>query len=348
MSIKNLFLKALPAFRARDAIRADLKEYYDSLENRINMLESKNDYLFFCLQHLDNETDLETKKRVYLNLPKASGRVADFQFASNYILTRLKEICDENEITFALCGGTLLGAVRHHGFIPWDDDIDIDIMREDFYRLEELLANDEELVMKRYYKYMYSGAEAGYIPRIKLKESDSFFVDVFPMDRISIEPGQKEKALREKEALCKDYSVQLRKVFERHGLFYNGCKRAEAHPEMDEEVIALEKEYLAKYEERFVQSENYTHFTRGIGNDSWLRDIYDIQPYDDYLPYEPNAVEFEGNRYGTFRNYDALLRYQYGDYWALPHVISQKHENEFAGYSDSDKQLLDSIRKRVE
>ena len=107
------------------------------------MLDSKNDYLFFCLQHLDKETDLETKKRVFLNLPKASGQVADFQFVANYILSRVKNICDDNGIVISLCGGTLLGAVRHHGFIPWDDDIDIEIMRDDYYRLEEILADDE-------------------------------------------------------------------------------------------------------------------------------------------------------------------------------------------------------------
>lgn len=336
----------LPIFRARDAIRADMKEYFDRLENRIANLESKNDYLFFCLQHLDGETDLETKKRVFRSLPKASGRVADFQFASNYILSRVKRICDENGINFALCGGTLLGAVRHEGFIPWDDDVDLDILREDFYRLEELLANDEELVMKRYYKYMFDGKEAGYIPRIKLRASDSFFVDIFPMDFMTVEPGKEAAAQQEKEALCREFSEKLRRVFENHGLFYTGNRRAEAHPELDADVIALEKEYLAKYQERFVREGHLTHFTRAVGNDSWLRDIYHLQKLEDFLPFERDAVVFEGKRYSTFKNYDRLLRYQYGDYWALPHVVEQKHESEFAVYSASDAKLLEALRKR--
>jgi len=347
MSIKSILLKSLPAFRARDAVRKDMKEYFDRLESRIDMLESKNEYLFFCLQHLAEETDLETKQRVYLNLPKASGWIADFQFASNYILTRVKRICDENGITFALCGGTLLGAVRHHGFIPWDDDVDIDIMRDDFYRLEKLIAGDDELVMKRYYKYGYNGKEALYVPRIKLKDCDRFFVDVFPMDYMTIEPGQEKKAEKEKEALCREFTGKLRAIFEKHGFLYNGNNRAEAHPEIDPDAMALEQEYMARYEERFVDKSLYMHFTRAIGNDSWLRSIYDIQEYDVFLPYDRDTVTFEGNRYGTFRDIDRILRYQYGDYWALPHVIEQKHVSEFKDYSDNDKRVLQELRERI-
>lgn len=347
MSIKSFLLRALPSIRARDAIRSDMKEYYKRLERKIDRLEQKNDYLFFCLQHLEGETDLETKKRVFRSLPKASGSIADFQFASNYILTRIKRICDENGVQFALCGGTLLGAVRHQGFIPWDDDVDIDILREDFYRLEALLQNDEELVMRRYYKYMYSGKEPGYIPRIKLKSSDRFFVDVFPMDYITVEPGQEKSAEQEKEKLCWEFNDKLRVIFEKHRLYYDGDNRAKANPEMDDEVKALETEYLAKYREQFIRGGQYTHMTRAIGNDSWLRDIYHLQKCEDYLPFEKDAVIFEGNRYSTFKNHDSILRYQYGDYWTLPSMIGQKHISEFSEYSDEDRHALDVLRKKL-
>lgn len=54
------------------------------------------------------------------------------------ILEEFKRVCDENNLTYYLAFGTLLGAVRHQGFIPWDDDIDTGIPYSDYNRLESL------------------------------------------------------------------------------------------------------------------------------------------------------------------------------------------------------------------
>lgn len=64
--------------------------------------------------------------------------VRDIQDKLLEILVYFKDFCDQHNLKFTLCGGTCLGAVRHGGFIPWDDDIDVFMLREDYEKLQEL------------------------------------------------------------------------------------------------------------------------------------------------------------------------------------------------------------------
>lgn len=105
----------------------------------------------------------------------------------------LDDICKKNDIHYYMVGGTLLGAVRHKGFIPWDDDIDIAMPRQDFKKLKEVFNNNQS-----YYKLQFydNTEEYGY-PSPKLvdtrttlidyklgngKEESSIFIDIFLYD----------------------------------------------------------------------------------------------------------------------------------------------------------------------
>ena len=75
-----------------------------------------------------NENELATLRRI--------------QDVELKILTELDRICTKHNIQYTLSGGTLLGAIRHKDFIPWDDDIDLDVKRRDYYRLLSILPEE--------------------------------------------------------------------------------------------------------------------------------------------------------------------------------------------------------------
>ena len=78
------------------------------------------------------------------------GNLRKLQLTELDILKQIVKICDENSLTYYISGGTFLGAVRHKGFIPWDDDIDIAMPRTSYEKFADLA--DEKLPKK--YKYI--------------------------------------------------------------------------------------------------------------------------------------------------------------------------------------------------
>ncbi len=69
---------------------------------------------------------------------KPEMSLAEIQAREYALLERFDAYCKRHGLTYCLCGGTLLGAVRHKGFIPWDDDIDLMMPRDDYERLRDL------------------------------------------------------------------------------------------------------------------------------------------------------------------------------------------------------------------
>ena len=75
------------------------------------------------------------------------------------LLRTFSEICEENGLRYFVVGGTLIGAVRHRGFIPWDDDLDIEMERKDYLRLLQLLPEE----LNNAYLLQTHGTDPGFI-----------------------------------------------------------------------------------------------------------------------------------------------------------------------------------------
>ena len=116
------------------------------------------------------------------------------------ILEKIIKICEENDIKYSLCGGSLLGAIRHKGFIPWDDDIDVCMKREDYSKF--LTIAEKELSYPYFVQYsktekMYTrghaqirNSETTAILKVettsygKNNYNKGIFVDIFPLDNV--------------------------------------------------------------------------------------------------------------------------------------------------------------------
>ena len=108
------------------------------------------------------------------------------------ILLHVDRVCKEHNINYWLSSGTLLGAVRHGGFIPWDDDLDIEMLREDFLKFEKCFKETDDYVLQTPKNdLLYVG------PYAKVRDKHSIltehcdgeqykykgvFVDIFPME----------------------------------------------------------------------------------------------------------------------------------------------------------------------
>ena len=125
------------------------------------------------------------------------------------LLKEVDRICKKHKITYYLGEGTLLGAVRHQGFIPWDDDIDVLMLRDEYERFLKLAGKD----LKKQYRLQHSTTTENYwSPFIKIRLLDNSFyrqahikhltnengpcLDIFPVDNVPKQDslGQKIQA----------------------------------------------------------------------------------------------------------------------------------------------------------
>lgn len=315
MNIRNIIKRYLPSYRTEARLNAKL----DSIKRDIREMDNKHEYLYWLSQMQPGETMQQTKERMFLKMPKATGRLRNIQLAENYILQRVKDICDQNGLQFFLIGGTLMGAVRHKGFIPWDNDIDIGMMRKDFLKLKEILKQNEELTLE----YCYNYAVGLKVPKIKFRASQTIFVDAFIFDYVDVGEEAPEAVWIESQQVNQRYSEKLKQLAQPYaGKTY---LRPMENPQLDQAAAEVE----AEMERAFGRSGCGAWFWEGLESPYWARNPRRIMSVEEHFPLQKDAVEFEGRRYDAWNNYDRALERMYGDIWCLPFSIKEPHTTEF-------------------
>lgn len=235
------------------------------------------------------------------------------------ILTYFTEVCEENNLRYYLGGGTLLGAVRHKGFIPWDDDIDVMMPRPDFQKLLSLSINNENynIIKPGTAGYYYNFAklvdtrtileEKG----IKLIDGLGVYIDIFPLDGMPETPDARKKRFKELNSIRKriNNTCLLKPKFHRNPFAYlNACRIYNSNKYID--LPSLQKKYLdLALKNSFDDSE----FVFAAGGAYGARDIFPGKWFEKEI-----ELQFENLSVKAFNGYDFYLTQLYGDYMTLP------------------------------
>lgn len=121
------------------------------------------------MERIFNTGETESQLREQYNPEQSTMRKAQLRMLD--ILKFISDICDRNNIRYWLAGGTLLGAYRHRGFIPWDDDLDIEMPREDYLRFRDIMLS---LDNPQYVLQDYSTDANYYFAYTKIRDTHSF------------------------------------------------------------------------------------------------------------------------------------------------------------------------------
>lgn len=236
------------------------------------------------------------------------------------IACEIKRICEKHDIKYFLIGGTLLGAVRHQGIIPWDDDLDIGMIRSDyekFIRICDTELSDEFFLSNSMEEKKYGVSFAkvrlngtSFIDKgVPTTIHNGIFVDVFPIDCMPDDPRDQE--------LQKRHVHFWRNVLAAKCSYGVICKRVIIRKILLFAFTLLPKKYIIRKLD-FWQGKynghkcnNYINFASAY---KYGKEIFPWSSLDGTL----NCTVFENEEFPTPKNSHDILTHIYGDYMKFP------------------------------
>ena len=249
------------------------------------------------------------------------------------ILDYVVKFCKENKINYWIDCGTLLGAVRHKGYIPWDDDIDIGMLRGDFNRFMELFNKHS----KRYKFYSVENNKKFNYPFGKVLDTETVLyeptekrgnrlainIDVIVYDNAPDDENELAKMFKKRNIYNMFKSVQISPVATTKKFHITNIIRIPCHYILKLLPKAYFSKKIAENAKKYQNME-----TKRVGNfTAVFRMVCDKHVFDKFVD-----IEFEGKKYKAPVGYDEWLKAFYGDYIKLPPVEKRISTHKFVAY----------------
>lgn len=250
-------------------------------------------------------------------------------------LKYIDQLCRENGIEYSLTYGSLIGAVRHHGFIPWDDDIDIMMRRNDYEKLLSILSDSDNTYRLLTYRNNWFNWAKICDTRTYIEEDDDYniqdygvWLDIFPLDEVPDPAGFRGKAHMFLVKMTNNVS-QMRAISRSHAKTVSGLKRI---------LWLLRHDFLSLLPVSFFSKAAYKVLTKyrgkktgfmGEGNYYWRspKRSFPSDIFDSYVD-----VRFEQLNVRVISDYDMFLRNTYGNYMKLPPADQQRSVHQYRAF----------------
>lgn len=277
-------------------------------------------------------------------------RVTDEEYKNQLLLLleRIHQICVANNIRYTIAFGTLLGAVRHNGFIPWDDDIDICMPREDYEVFARVFPSKDGRYYtldsrnsKYYYNCIYRVCDGDMVLPVKdIPQIDNLgaFIDIFVLDKWPTNDEELEYRYDRIRALVKKIRYALPASYYKEATGRQIILRAIKFPLVlyYRYIVGFQK--LRKSLDELV--EQYNDKETG-----WRMVSSDNPRYAPWFIREEDLdkrvlISFEKLSVYAPENYDELLKRRYGDYMKLPPEEQRVTHHHFTPYWKKDSSSI--------
>lgn len=244
-------------------------------------------------------------------IPKATGQLREIQLANLALLKELDYVCKQNKLNYILDAGTLLGAVRHKGFIPWDDDIDTIMFRQDYNKLIEAFKNSSRNpdIYADYYRDSVTNGQ--YFIKVQHRKCPFLSVDVFPMDSYGA-----RLSLQEQKKQTKNIYKIIKNIKQKAN---KGITDKELKVLLNR---TMETKILLSKDNKTENTSN-SDFVYGIDAFHILKNWFVKK--ETILPLQ--TINFEDCEFTTVNNPDEFLRHIYGNYMSYPHKMKLLHSS---------------------